>query len=197
MEPLNPVIAGGVEEGIEAPEVLGNKNSPGWGGPKLITGGGPTGLGGFIGLLAKLTSEKGSDESLVNMGDDVADTVEAVVGGTIKVGWTPKDSSRLKLDAPKSGFKGFLDIFPAYVTFTKNIFWSKVTSLFLVFTNFSVLRFDEKILCFDFGCFCYYFAFSHFALTSFFVSAFASLLFTLFRAFISRFFSNFNKLEIF
>ena len=72
--------------------VLGNKNNPGWGGPKLITGGGATGLGGFIGLLPKLTSEKGSDESLaagvVNIGDgaDVVDNAGAVIGGTIRVG---------------------------------------------------------------------------------------------------------------
>ena len=73
--------------------VLGSKNNPGWGGPKLITGGGAIGLGGFIGLLPKLTSEKGSDESLetagvVNIGDcaDVADNAGAVDGGTIKVG---------------------------------------------------------------------------------------------------------------
>ena len=90
-EPLRDVIVVGAGvEGV-AP-VLGNKNNPGWGGPKLITGGGATGLGGFIGLLPKLTSEKGSDESLaagvVNIGDgaDVVDNAGAVIGGTIKVG---------------------------------------------------------------------------------------------------------------
>ena len=49
-----------IEEGGGAPDV-GNKNSPGCGGPKLINGGGgatPTELD--VGGLFRLTSEKGS-----------------------------------------------------------------------------------------------------------------------------------------
>jgi hypothetical protein len=54
--------------GAEGPEP-GNKNKPGCGGPKLITGGGATGRldpkdsGGLIGLFEfKFTSENGSDD---------------------------------------------------------------------------------------------------------------------------------------
>ena len=52
---------------------------------------------GFIGMLPKFTSENGSDDSFVLFKScDGLLGVRVAVDGTVRVGWTSKDSSRLK-----------------------------------------------------------------------------------------------------
>ncbi len=80
----------GGSNGLSPEDVVaaGNKNRPGCGGPKLITGGGAV-VGGFKGLLPfRFTSENGSAPSfdLNSADDDVLDVTGDDTGGTTKVG---------------------------------------------------------------------------------------------------------------
>ena len=98
---------------------------------------------------------------LLNSGEGLGAEVVVEDGGTINVGCTPNDSSRLKFDPPSSGFKVLLAIVQYVQLLTLRHFYSISVLRSRHFTDclpFQVLQYSNHMFFRQIGVFVYFLA---------------------------------------